>query len=109
MKKVSIITRHNVLNYGSVLQAYATQEVVKSLGYDPIVVDYRRSAETLDSLVKRYSKDRSLPHRIYRNTVWRLLYGAGEKRFKSMREQYLTLSPHCDETDVDALLRRSEI
>lgn len=53
MKKVSIITRHNVLNYGSVLQAYATQEVVKNLGYDPVVVDYRRCAETLDSVVSR--------------------------------------------------------
>ena len=109
MKKVSIITRHNVLNYGSVLQAYATQEVVKNLGYDPVVVDYRRCAETLDSLVKRYSEGRSLPHRIYRNTVWRLLYGAGEKRFKSMREQYLTLSPHCDETSIDALLPNTDI
>lgn len=109
MKKVSIITRHNVLNYGSVLQAYATQEVVKNLGYDPVVVDYRRCAETLDSLVNRYSEGRSLPHRIYRNTVWRLLYGAGEKRFKSMREQYLTLSPHCDETSIDALLPNTDI
>lgn len=109
MKKVSIITRHNVLNYGSVLQAFATQEVVKNLGYDPVVVDYRRCAETLDSLVKRYSEGRSLPHRIYRNTVWRLLYSAGEKRFKSMREQYLTLSPHCDETSIDALLPNTDI
>lgn len=38
--KVSIITLHFVKNYGSVLQTYATQEVLKSLGYEAEIVDY---------------------------------------------------------------------
>lgn len=38
--KVSIITLHFVKNYGSVLQTYATQELLKSLGYEAEVVDY---------------------------------------------------------------------
>lgn len=32
MKKVTVITLHNVRNYGSVLQALATQHVVQELG-----------------------------------------------------------------------------
>jgi len=38
--KIGIITMHRVLNYGSALQAFATQWVLKSLGYDSEIVDY---------------------------------------------------------------------
>ena len=109
MKKVAIITRHNVLNYGSVLQAYATEQVLRKLGCDPITVDYRRTAENLNQLVGRYSQGRSLIHRFYRNTVWRVLYEAGETRFKSMRERYLTLSRHCDEFSIDGALPDADV
>ena len=109
MKKVAIITRHNVLNYGSVLQSYATEEVLRRLGFDPVTVDYRRSAENLNQLVDRYSSGRSVAHKLYRNTVWRLLYGAGEARFKSMREHFLTLSPHCDEFNINDCLPSADI
>lgn len=40
MKSVGILTMHRVINYGSVLQAYATQEIVEKLGYKAIVIDY---------------------------------------------------------------------
>lgn len=109
MSKVAIITRHNVLNYGSVLQAYATEGILRQLGHDPVTVDYRRSAENLDQLVRRYSEGRSAIHKLYRNTVWRALYGAGEARFKSARERFLTLSPHCDESTVNDLLPDADV
>jgi hypothetical protein len=38
--KVAIITLHRVFNYGSVLQAYATQKVIESLGHEVEVIDY---------------------------------------------------------------------
>lgn len=38
--KVGIVTYHHVNNYGSVLQAYATQEVLRSLGCSPAFIDY---------------------------------------------------------------------
>jgi hypothetical protein len=40
MKKVAIITIHAIKNYGSALQALATQELVKKLGFDPVIIDY---------------------------------------------------------------------
>lgn len=46
MKKIAIITLHNVNNYGSVLQAYATQCFFMSLGLDPVIIDFRRPWET---------------------------------------------------------------
>ena len=39
--KVGILTCHAAYNYGSVLQAYALQEAVRSLGYDCELIDYR--------------------------------------------------------------------
>lgn len=38
MKKVAIVNRTNLKNYGSVLQVYALCETVRSLGYNPEVV-----------------------------------------------------------------------
>lgn len=40
MKTVGIITMHRVLNHGSALQAWATQEAISRLGYDAKIIDY---------------------------------------------------------------------
>ena len=40
MKKIGIITTFRQPNWGSVLQAYATQKAVESLGYKAQVIDY---------------------------------------------------------------------
>ncbi len=39
--KVGLLTFHSAQNYGAVLQAYATQEVLKGLGHEIQVIDYR--------------------------------------------------------------------
>lgn len=41
MKKVGIITMHDIYNYGSVLQAYATQKVIEDMGYNAEIIDYK--------------------------------------------------------------------
>lgn len=38
-KKVGILTLHYGLNYGGVLQTYATKETLKRLGYEPVIID----------------------------------------------------------------------
>ncbi len=40
-KRVGIITFHSAYNYGSVLQAYATQEAIIQLGYNAEIINYR--------------------------------------------------------------------
>lgn len=40
MKTVGIVTMHCVVNHGSALQAWATQEVIRRLGYDARIIDY---------------------------------------------------------------------
>lgn len=41
MKTVGIITVHHYGNFGSALQAYASQKVFERLGYDTYIIDYR--------------------------------------------------------------------
>ena len=38
--RVAIVTLHRVYNYGSVLQAYATQKVFEKRGHDTKIIDY---------------------------------------------------------------------
>ncbi|HIS37870.1 TPA: hypothetical protein IAC10_14800 [Candidatus Scatousia excrementigallinarum] len=38
--KVAVITRHAITNYGSLLQAIATQHLVESFGHTCEVIDY---------------------------------------------------------------------
>lgn len=40
MKRIGIITMHKVLNYGSALQAWATQEIFRRTGNETFIIDY---------------------------------------------------------------------
>lgn len=46
-KKVKIITRHAINNYGSFLQSYATLLLFKEMGYEPEIIDYISKNEKL--------------------------------------------------------------
>ena len=39
--KIGILTFHNALNYGAVLQCYALQHYLQEKGHDVEVIDYR--------------------------------------------------------------------
>ena len=39
-KKIGILTFHNCVNYGAVMQAYGLQSFLESKGYDVEIVDY---------------------------------------------------------------------
>ena len=45
MKKVGIITFHASHNYGSMLQAYALQQVILGMGYDCEIINFRSDAQ----------------------------------------------------------------
>lgn len=40
MKKIGIITKHKIFNYGSFFQAYATQKIIENFGYEVSIIDY---------------------------------------------------------------------
>ncbi len=45
MSSVGIITYHAAYNFGSVLQAYATQKAIEKLGYEATIINYRPATQ----------------------------------------------------------------
>jgi len=95
--KVSVITRHAISNYGSLLQTIATQHVIERMGHTCEIIDYIRDDESYIrhelTLLKRKPE-------WYNNPIKRVLYMilrqpesvlAGRK-FEKERLQYLNLS-----------------
>lgn len=70
-KKVLVITRHAIANYGSLLQAIATQKVVEDLGYDCKVIDYIRKDEYRANSTLTIAKTKN---KIRKNPILFLLY-----------------------------------
>lgn len=57
---VGVITLHDVANYGSCLQAYATQQVFMKLGWDSIIVDYHRANGRPEAQIRSFFKRRGI-------------------------------------------------
>lgn len=49
--KIAIITIHRVHNYGTALQAYATQRLFRQMGHDAVVIDYITPQRRLSRLL----------------------------------------------------------
>ena len=45
MKKIGLITIHDTLNYGSLLQTYALYKAIESLGVEIELIDYYGSRD----------------------------------------------------------------
>ena len=95
--KVSVITRHAIANYGSLLQAFATQKVLESLGHECEIVDYIREDESYKQHEKTLLKNKKEWNN---NPIKKALYlltrqpesvKAG-KRFEKERHELLALS-----------------
>ena len=94
--KVGILTFHNAINIGAILQTYATYELVKSLGHEVEVIDYHNKA--IDA---SYDKFRFRLNRIPRNPVYAMAYLLStfffrkkEHRFHDFINKYLSLCPN---------------
>ena len=95
--KVSIITRHAVPNYGSVLQSYATQKTFEALGYDAEILDYIRYDERGKESVSTncHIGRNGIKNKLKRAVYFCLQYPNSQKMnsaFAQFRRQYLRLS-----------------
>lgn len=93
--KVSIITLHKVLNYGSALQAYATQEYLKdTFGADVELVDYKfpnafhRANRKKKTTIKKVEIQLGLFRRYLTEKRYRM-----DKRFQQFWDTYFQLTP----------------
>lgn len=80
MRKIGIITFHSVPNYGAMLQAYALQEKLKSLGFETEIIDYKNAKienrykiidpTNMKTFIKSIIKLIINPNKIKRNKVF---------------------------------------
>lgn len=54
--RIDVITLHAVQNYGSVLQAFATQEILKRHGCEVTIINYSRDVVKYENLIKAWGK-----------------------------------------------------
>ncbi len=95
--KVSLITRHAAINYGSLLQTIATQRSIESLGHECAVIDYIRADEDVWTIEKTLLASKpewsgsSFKRFLYLVMRQPPSVIAG-KRFRAERERYLSLT-----------------
>lgn len=95
--KIAVITRHAISNYGSLLQAIATQKIIEELGHRCEIIDYVRTDEEPENWEKNAL---SCKTEWNNNPIKKAAYlimrkpesvKAGKKFFK-MQQQYLHLT-----------------
>lgn len=102
-KKIGILTFHRAHNYGAVLQCYALQEFLCSLGYDAFVIDYNnrdlwegynwfKSCEVSFC----FQKWKKIPNRIIKLLIKWYKTIPRFYKFKYFQEQQLKLVPTTD-------------
>lgn len=93
--KIYIITRHDVNNYGSVLQAYATQKYFESLGYESYIINYCPKNERIIKLNRAFAKA-AYPNSKLKQLFYRIVKFPGEfiahSRFRRFQRKLLTLT-----------------
>lgn len=85
--KIDIITLHAVQNYGSVLQAFATQELFRQYGCDITIINYVREDVKYKNLVKKWSNGNLIKALAIIPTICRW-----KKVFLKFTKEYLNLS-----------------
>lgn len=95
--KIAVITRHAISNYGSLLQAYATQTILEKLGYECEIIDYVRDNENYFNREKTLLKRKpDWNQNLVKRTIYLLLRQPESilsgKMFETERKKYLRLT-----------------
>ena len=99
-KKISILTLHDVPNYGSVLQTFATQEIFKGMGLNTNIIDYRRiSSASLWQRICMVTQDDGLIKKIIKSFLYFFYLRRQDRVFGKFRRDYLFLGSvlNCEE------------
>ena len=103
MKKVGIITIHDIYNYGSIFQAYATLKCVHKMGYQAELIDYKypndyHGQKNLKSEILAWGNG------LLKNLLPGKPYSKYKNSYKIFKDQFYELSAQSYPT-VDSLMR----
>lgn len=95
--KVAVITRHAIANYGSILQAYATERILEQLGHDVEIIDYIPIEEKTENLVFTYIKNSKLWNKNFlTRKIYQILQDSNirimNQKFEEYRHSYLKMT-----------------
>lgn len=98
--KIGILTFHLAHNYGAVLQCYALQEVLRNMGHDVSVINYRQSYILEQFKPQRLIGIRSFMRALFENKLSGYFYKGllpyvKNKNFKDFRRRYLNQTEKC--------------
>lgn len=99
--KIGILTFFESDNYGTVLQAYALQDYIESLGHQAILIHLKRNINATSSHFKPASRTYTLAQRIWNRVVMQKTSKLAVKKkagFQKFRDGYLNITPVCYES-----------
>lgn len=102
--KIGILTYHRAHNYGAVLQCYALQEVIKELGHDVEVIDYRQPF--IEQFYKIYKFDMLCARLLHPHALKSYIQSevplrkTKKKNFEVFCNKYLTTSVSCASSSI---------
>lgn len=93
--EIGLITFHDALNYGAVLQAYATQKYLNNTGHECVIIDYANEARNKAYDMKAQTIQQ-IKKRNYKSAI-RMLIGTyfmnkRRKSFAQFRKRHMTLT-----------------
>ena len=96
--KVQVITRHAVTNYGSILQAIATQKIIEKCDCECQIIDYQREDEHYNRIENTLLQQKAGWNN---NPIKKIVYllirkpssVVAGKKFEKMQKEYLNLTP----------------
>lgn len=90
--RIGVLTLHNAINYGSVLQTYATQHLLEGMGHDVEIIDYRNA-----EIEKTYKYPKPHISKIFKETVASFVisyfYKRKKRAFAKFFKDYMHVSP----------------
>lgn len=95
--KISLITLHNIKNYGSALQTYATQKILKTFVEEVEIINYYRKNTLEDDLVKnRINKSKVFSKNCLTKMVGKILIENSLKKqcevFNTFLKKYINMT-----------------
>lgn len=92
--KIAVITMHAVKNYGSVLQTYATEQILKNMGYDVEIINYIRQKNLDEKLLDTWTRNDNTIKAALKKAVLLPTVKRWKKVFWSYLQNNITLSKH---------------
>lgn len=90
--KIDLITLHGVANYGSVLQAYATQEILRELGCEVQVINYVKKENRYENLLDFWCGKNIIKKMVMLPTIirWKKVFPVFNSKYLQLTKEMYT-------------------